>query len=115
MMDAFIALPYLIYSPGRRGGTEGEGGVCGGGQKQEEFKECVANEEGPSFRTTQICERKIVLVSLGGKKKHTLIKSRTLSLIHVDGPIFSHNDTKNEIQKAGDDSAVIGDIDIPQK
>lgn len=54
-----------------RAGEEGQKGreVCVvGGQKQEQFKECVANEEGPSFRTTQICERKIVLVSLGRKK-----------------------------------------------
>lgn len=45
MMDAFIALPYLIYSLGRRGGW-------GGGQKQEEFKQCVANE-GSSFWKTE--------------------------------------------------------------
>lgn len=46
MMDAFIALPYLIYSLGRRGGE------AGGRQKQEQFKECVANE-GSSFWKTE--------------------------------------------------------------
>lgn len=60
MMDAFIALPYLIYSLGRKGWVFlffifG----CGGGEL-EQFKECVANEEGPSFQKTQIGWRKIV-------------------------------------------------------
>lgn len=61
-----------------------------GGQKQEQFKECVANEEGSSFRKTEICKWKIVLVS--PEKKKNLIKSRTVSKIQADGPIFSHND-----------------------
>lgn len=32
----------------------------GGGGELEQFKECVANEEGPSFQKTQIGWRKIV-------------------------------------------------------
>lgn len=40
--------------------VEEEEEVVEGRQKQEQFKECVANEEGSSF--LEICERKIVLV-----------------------------------------------------
>lgn len=50
MMDAFIALPYLIYSLG------------GGGQKQEQFKESVANGEGSLFRKTEVCKWMIVVL-----------------------------------------------------
>lgn len=53
MMDAFIALPYLIYSLGRKGWVF-LFFIFGWGGELEQFKECVANEEGPSFQKTQI-------------------------------------------------------------
>lgn len=92
-MDAFIALPYLIYSLGRRW-RGGEGG--GGQQKQEQFKECVANEEGSFFfwggKKTEFASGRLFWFPCKIFKKKGLIKSRTVSQIHADSPIFCNND-----------------------